>query len=122
VEGIRLEGVHGVLPEERHRPQPFVVDLEFRLDVDVAGKTDDLSDTFDYAAAARIAAEVIRGPSRRLIETLASSIAERLLAHAERVSEVRVRVHTPAAPLGLPVADVSVEVARRRPPERGPDR
>jgi dihydroneopterin aldolase len=103
-----------VYEQERLRPQPFVVDLDLRLDVGPAGARDDLRETCDYGAAARIAAEVVAGPPRRLIEALATEIAQRLVSAFPRLREVRVAVHKPEAPVGLPLADVSVEVWRAR--------
>lgn len=112
--GLRLAGVHGVHAQERERAQPFVVDLELRLDLAAAGRGDDLTATCDYSRAARVAAEVLAGPPRNLIESLAWEIAGRLLAEFDQLREVRVRVHKPEAPIGLPFADVSAEVRRVR--------
>ena len=50
ISGIREMGVHGVLPEEQVRPQPFEVDIELLVDVRAAGVSDDLDDTVDYSA------------------------------------------------------------------------
>ncbi len=36
IKGLRELGVHGVLPEEQTRPQPFEVDVELTVDVDAA--------------------------------------------------------------------------------------
>ena len=33
IRGLRVLGVHGLLPEERDRPQPFEVDLDLVLDL-----------------------------------------------------------------------------------------
>ena len=52
-------GVHGVLPEEQARPQPFEVDVELEVDVTAAGASDDLDDTVDYAAVSEAIARVV---------------------------------------------------------------
>ena len=49
VRGLRLLGTHGVLPEERTRPQPFEVDADLVVSMVEAGASDDLADTVDYA-------------------------------------------------------------------------
>ena len=36
VRGLRLDGVHGVLEDERRAPQPFEVDLDLYLDTTTA--------------------------------------------------------------------------------------
>src|SRR5581483_9227757 len=48
--GLRAQGVHGVLPEEQVRAQPFEVDLTVEADLRAAGRSDDLADTLDYGA------------------------------------------------------------------------
>ena len=42
LENIRLEGRHGVHEEERAAPQPFEIDVELVLDLQPAGRADDL--------------------------------------------------------------------------------
>ena len=106
--GLRLRGCHGVLEQEARRPQPFVVDVELCLDLRQAALRDDLAATVNYAEVARVAAAVVGGPRRRLIETLAARIADGILAAFPVVDGGTVVVHKPEAPVGLPLADVSV--------------
>ena len=40
IAGLRELGVHGVLPEEQTRPQPFEVDVELTVDLEKAGDSD----------------------------------------------------------------------------------
>ena len=76
IAGLRELGVHGVLPEEQSRPQPFEVDVELEVDLAPAGQSDDLDDTVDYSAVVRggepggqeralPAARAARDPDRR---------------------------------------------------------
>lgn len=109
--GLRLEGGHGVTAEERSRPQEFAVDIECGVDVGRAAAADELAATLDYRILRDIAAEVVGGPPRRLIETLALDIAGRVLARTDAAS-VRVAL-TKLRPAGLD-APATVEIARRR--------
>ncbi len=111
--GLRVEGVHGVLEEERVRPQPFEVDLDLHLDTALAASTDDLAATADYAAAADAVVAVISGPPRRLLESLAGAVAERVLRDP-RVEEVTVTVRKLHPPLPHAVASTAVRIHRRR--------
>ncbi len=77
----------------------------------VAAATDDLADTVDYGALAQRAADIVAGPPRNLIETVAAEIAEDVMLD-ERVHAVEVVVHKPHAPIPLTFDDVAV-VARR---------
>jgi len=114
VRGLRVDGVHGVLEEERLRPQPFEVDLDLYLDTGPAGGSDDLAATADYAAAAAAAVAVITGSPRRLLESLAGAVAEQVLADP-RVEEVTVAIRKLRPPLPYEVASTGVRIRRRRP-------
>jgi 7,8-dihydroneopterin aldolase/epimerase/oxygenase len=117
---MRFQGRHGVLDEEQARAQQFEVDVELYLDLRPAGVADDLTRTVDYRQVFEICRDVIEGPSHRLIEALAETIAARLLAipNTAGVSEVVVRVRKPQAPLPGQLDGAGVEV-RRRPPVPG---
>ena len=111
--GITGFGHHGVLPAERERGQPFVVDLTCRLDLARAAAADDLGQTIDYAGLAQaVVADVERDPLD-LIEALADRIARTCLQN-EAVQRVEVTVHKPQAPLPVHVADVAVTLTRSR--------
>ncbi len=110
IRGLRLRGCHGVLPEEAVHPQPFVIDVDLFLDLGMAALTDDLGCTVDYARVARLAAAVVSGPRRRLIESLAAAVADEILAAFPLVRAGAVTVHKPEAPLGIPCGDVSVRL------------
>lgn len=110
--GLRVRGYHGVLPSERAAGQDFLVDASLELDLDAAAHSDRLDETCDYAALAHRLAAVVAGEPVNLIETL----AERLLLGCledPRVCWAQVCVHKPEAPIGLPVGDVTVTLARR---------
>ena len=111
--GLRAVGVHGVLPEERARAQPFEVDLDVEADLRAAGTTDRLEDTIDYGTLAESVAAIIADESHALIERLAERIAETVLADG-KVSAVSVTVRKlrPPVPVALETAAVSVRRER----------
>lgn len=111
--GIRARGFHGVFAEERREGQTFVVDVTLAVDLGPAAAADDLSLTVDYGRVAAAIVDEITGQPCDLIETLATRIAGRLLAHG-RVHTVEVTVHKPDAPVGVPFDDVTVTVRRGR--------
>ena len=74
-----MVGVHGVLPEEQERAQPFSLDIVAWVDMAAAQRSDALADTVDYGALAQTAAEVVGQQSFRLLEALAGRLAEALL-------------------------------------------
>ena len=111
--GVRAFGHHGVLDHERRDGQDFVVDVVLSVDLRGAGETDELARTVNYAEVAADVVDVVTGPPRDLIETVAEEIAARTLARP-LVEAVEVTVHKPQAPVGVPFADVEVVVRRRR--------
>jgi dihydroneopterin aldolase len=111
--GVEAFGHHGVLPEERRDGQPFLVDVELHVDLATAASSDDLDATVDYAQVATAIVAVVEGEPCQLIETVADRIAQSLLRF-EPVASVRVTVHKPRAPIGVPFRDVSVTMVRSR--------
>ena len=67
--GLRVAGRHGVFEHERRDGQDFVVDLVVWLDLGRAGRSDDLADTLHYGELASLAADIVAGPPRDLIES-----------------------------------------------------
>ena len=109
--GLRVRGLHGVLPAERATGQDFVVDCELMVDTRAAAASDDLADTVDYGQVAAALAEVVAGEPVDLVETLAERLAQVCLGFA-LVQSVRLTVHKPSAPIPLSFSDVSVTIVR----------
>ncbi|ACP33832.1 dihydroneopterin aldolase [Corynebacterium aurimucosum] len=108
--GLECFGYHGVFEEEKKTGQPFIVDITCWLDT--AGIEDDLSRTVNYAELADVAADIVEGPSRDLIETVAEEVAETAMQRFEILHAIEVTIHKPKAPIPRTFADVAV-VARR---------
>jgi 7,8-dihydroneopterin aldolase/epimerase/oxygenase len=116
--GLTLHGRHGVFDHERASGQDFVVDITVWIDLADAAASDDLADTYDYGALAELAAGVVAGPARNLIETVGGNIADQVMDD-HRVHAVEVVVHKPQAPIRRQFADVAVVVRRSRRGGRG---
>ena len=111
IRGLRATGVHGVLPVERERAQPFEVDLELSVDLRKAGATDDLADTVDYGVLAEAVAACVSKESYALLERLAERIAEIAMAD-DRVTAVAVTVKKLEPPVDAEVEHVAVRITR----------
>jgi dihydroneopterin aldolase len=116
--GLAVRGNHGVFDHERSAGQDFIVDITVWIDLAMAAASDDLADTIDYGGLAQRAADIIGGPARNLIETVAAEIAEDVMAD-ERVHAVEVVLHKPDAPIPLTFKDVAVVARRSRRGGRG---
>ena len=107
LKGLGAMANHGVYDFERDRNQRFSADIV--MWVETAGTTDDIAATVSYADIADEAMAVLTGSAVDLIETLAETIASRVMSH-EGVVGTEVTVHKPDAPIDHPFADVSVTV------------
>lgn len=112
--GLRVFGRHGVFEQERRVGQHFVIDTTLYVSTAAAAASDDVVDTVHYGEAAERIAEIVGGEPVNLIETLATRIADALLAY-DGVRMVAVTVHKPDAPIDLEFADVAVTIRRARP-------
>src|SRR6185437_2091496 len=115
IRDLRVTGVHGVLPEERDRAQPFAVDLDVWFDAAPAGASDALGDTVDYGDVTLQVAGVVAGRSFQLLEALAAEVARVVLAADRRTVAVAVTVRKLRPPIPADVGSVGVRVVRRRP-------
>ena len=109
---MSFQGRHGVRPAERERPQEFKVDIEVDVDLSEPGKTDRVEDTIDYRQLRAIAKDVIEGESQKLLETLASRIAEQAL-QLRRVARVSVRISKRPESM-QPIGAAAVRINRTR--------
>lgn len=120
--GLVFYGYHGALAEERALGQRFVVDVRLGLDLEPAGRSDDLARTVDYGKVAETIKRIVEGETFSLIEALAEAVAGQLLADYPQVERVRVRVEKPSAPLrSTPSALAAVEIHRDRQRSDEPD-
>ena len=111
--GLRLLGVHGALAEEQNRPQPFEIDLDVEADLEVAARSDDLSDTVDYAALVEAMTRVVGSERYALLESLAARVAEVALAD-ERVRAVTVAIRKLRPPVAADLRTAGVRLTRTR--------
>lgn len=112
--GIEIYGHHGCTEEEQRRGQIIKVDLEMNLNLSKAGKTDDLDETVDYSKILFHVEQIVGGKSRKLIETVAEEIAEKILSDYEKIDSLKVTLHKPFANLPIKYDDVAVEIFRGR--------
>lgn len=111
IHNMSFYGYHGVDASERDLGGRFNVDVEMRLDLLPAGRSDDLDDTVDYKAVYDLVADVQQTQSFRLIEAFAQAVADAIL-EAFDIDEVTVRVRKASVPLGGLIDHAEVEITR----------
>lgn len=76
---IAYSGIHGILAVEQKRAQEFKTTVELHLDASKAATSDDIDDAVDYRVIREVVREVIEGPSKHLLEHLATQMAEKVM-------------------------------------------
>ncbi len=113
LKGMRFHTLVGVLPHERHVPQPLELDLPVWLSLRGAGERDSLEDLLDYRDLYALVADTVGQSHHHLLEALCEKVAEQVLALGT-VERARVAARKPHAPLGGPVDFVEVVLERDR--------
>lgn len=88
---LKVKTFVGVPDLERAKAQEIHISLKIGIGTSFGAMADDISRTLDYAAVAAEVRSLAGQRPRRLIETLASEIADQTLAHDE-VTSVEVLV------------------------------
>ena len=106
-------GYHGVLPAEQELGQRFMIDVCLYTDLAPAGKSDDLTQTVNYAEVYDVVKDITENRRFKLIEALAEEIAGHILDRFP-VQQVAVTVRKPSAPVAgiFDYAEVSVTRAK----------
>ena len=90
---------HGVYSEEAVLGQRFFVDVELTVDAGSALAQDSIEGTVDYGVAFSVVEDLVTHTRRALIETLALDIAKALIDRFAQISQARITVRKPGAPI-----------------------
>lgn len=113
IEGLCLDCVLGVYPDERDREQPVRVDLHMGLDLRAAGRSASIGDTIDYDRTTNELAALLRFRRYRLLENAAEELAAMLFGVHPRLEELELRLCKPQALAGR-AASAAIRVTRCR--------
>jgi dihydroneopterin aldolase len=109
--GAHFFARHGVSDDEQRLGGRYVVDVELGHDLAQAAASDNLADTVSYSDVYRTVREIVEGKSFRLIEALAETIAQTLLARYS-AETVMVRVKKQPPPTDGIIDYAGVEIRR----------
>lgn len=113
LKGMRFHTCVGLLPHEKHVPQPLELDLTVWLSLRDVGETDSPSHLLDYRDLYGVVADTVGTSHHQLLEALCAQIAERVL-QLDQVQRVRVAARKPHAPIEGPIDHVEVVLERTR--------
>lgn len=104
----------GTLSYEQTHAQPIEIDIDLVCDLRPAGRSDDLSDTVDYAGVSSVVENAAGGASAALLEHLAERIAGAIFDYDARIECVTLglRKLRPLVTQHLATAGVRIERPR----------
>ena len=103
---------HGVYEDEKKTGQNFYVSARIYLDTYRAGNSDNLNLSVNYAALCHDITEYMQKNRFDLIEAVANNLAAYILSYNPLIRGLKLRIHKPEAPVGLPFDDISVTIER----------
>lgn len=107
-------GHHGAFPHEREQGLRIAFDIDLRVDLQLAGITDNLSHTVNYPMIYQLIEKVQRKEQYHLLETLAARVAAAILDYFPTVAEVTIRARKFNPPVGGLMDSFEVEITRQR--------
>lgn len=109
LEGVRLNTIIGVYPEERNAARTIYADVEIDTDHTAAAASDDFTKAVDYAAVVKILEDTAAESSFFLLEAFAGKCVEKIL-QITGVEKVSVKISKPAV---FPnVGNTAVKISR----------
>ena len=114
VKGLALHAYHGVMQHEAKVGQTFTLDLKLKIDLSAASRSDKIAHTVSYDQVVDVASQAFGAKRYRLVEAAAGAVAEAVLTRFPQVTNVRITVHKPHAPIAATFDDVGVTIERSR--------
>lgn len=98
--------------QERSLGQKFIVNATLTANLQKAGKSDALEDTVSYAAVYTDIKTIVEGKPHLLIESVAETIATKILDSHTFIKDVRIRVEKPHVAVEGVVESLGIEIFR----------
>ncbi|MCR5719517.1 MAG: 2-amino-4-hydroxy-6-hydroxymethyldihydropteridine diphosphokinase [Lachnospiraceae bacterium] len=112
IKGLTFFARHGVLQTENENGQIFLVDATLYTDFRAAALNDELDKTVDYSKVSDFISAFMEENTFKLIETVASRLADEILLNFAGLKRVDIEVFKPHAPIKQSFENISVFVSR----------
>lgn len=96
ISDLLLRAIIGINDEERDKKQDVLINLTLHVDLNEAGKSDDISDAVNYRTITKEIINLVENSQFELVEKMAAEVAK-LCLKDERVLRARVRIEKPGA-------------------------
>ncbi len=112
IKNLEVFARHGAIPEENVLGQKFLISVKLYCNTRMAGLTDDLNQSVNYAEVSNLIKQITESNTFQLIERLAEYLAEQILLKFAVVKLAEVEIQKPWAPVMLPLDTVAVHICR----------
>lgn len=112
IHGVEVFAHHGLFEDEAKNGQKFILDCEFSLDTSLC--REEIGKTVHYGEVTLDIVEFVTKNRYDLLETLANDLVKSLLKKYKLMSEIKLIIHKPNAPIPTEFADVTLQVVRKR--------
>ena len=113
LDGLRIFGYHGVLPQENRVGAMYTINLKLTTDFMEASLTDDLSHTINYAEIFQLVKQEMQHSSK-LLECVVYRIGQRILSDYPTITQVEVSLYKENPPMEAECSQVGVEAQYTR--------
>lgn len=109
LDNVRFHAYHGVLEQERKTGGDFLVSLRVGFPIEKAMRSDDVSDTLNYAALYEMVKKEITVPSK-LLENVAYRICKKMTETYPEIESVELKITKKNPPMGADCDGAGVEM------------
>ena len=113
IKQLEVFAYHGCEEQEKINGQKFYIDANLYTDISVAGNTDDLNETVNYAEVCDFINKFLTKNRFDLIEAAACQCTTELLKTFPKIREVDFTIYKPQAPIPLPFGNVAISINRK---------
>lgn len=114
IRDLKIFAYHGVLDKEKENGQYFILDVDAYADISKPCGSDNVEDTVNYALMIERITEIFTSQKDDLIERAAQRVADGLLGEFGMITEIRILLKKPDAPIDADFGWVGVEINRKR--------
>ena len=114
IKELKIFAYHGVNPEEKENGQNFLIDAELQVDLSKPCISDNIDDTVSYSKVIKTIRKAMLDKKYDLIECAAEHIIEAIFAEYRPVSNIKLTLKKPEAPISADFGYVGVEISRGR--------
>nr|BET44588.1 MAG: bifunctional dihydroneopterin aldolase/7,8-dihydroneopterin epimerase [Candidatus Aschnera chinzeii] len=108
IKKLRISTIIGIYEWEQHIKQKLFIDIKFKINSIKAGKSDNISDTVDYADITNLIIQHIEIKKFKLIECVAEEVANIILQHTASMW-VQIIVYKPFAIIQAKYVSIKIE-------------